>query len=69
MSDDLYPSPTPSASIIPQRSKRGLFGRKQAPRPTTYSEKLADQALDVTLDSSDKDMENLTPASFLSMFR
>lgn len=49
------------------KAKRGLFGRKQAPEPTTYSEKMADQALDVNPES--KATADVPPVSFASMFR
>jgi hypothetical protein len=49
------------------KAKRGLFGRKSAPEPTTYSEKMADQALDVNPES--KTTADVQPVSFSSMFR
>jgi hypothetical protein len=58
-------APTAPAS----KPKRGLFGRKRDPEPETYSEKLADQALDVSPENQAKKTEDLQPAAFSTMFR
>jgi hypothetical protein len=78
-SDDTSQGPSGAASTVtaeqpaltsaaPETKRRSLFGRKRPAPPSTYAEKLADQALDVNPDAG-KQAADLTPVSFSSLFR